>query len=311
VTTFGADPTLLANDSDPDGDAPTVDTYYAPACTSCTSLIVYDDGTFEYTPGSDFNGVDTFDYQVIDGDGNTDIATVTITVNAVNDPPVGVEDMFEIVGDRTHTTDINGTTLDVLANDTDVDGDALETVQVDAVPVNGTVVLNTDGTFEYTPNSGFVGYDTFSYTLTDNTVVVPVGPVLVTLDVDASITGGTGSTGDTGLTGGGTVDTGCVPQTFFVDADGDGFGDDESTFEACELLEGLTDVGGDCDDSRATVYPGAEEVVGDGIDQDCDGLDATVSGGGSEGCGCSSGATPATLLWTVGLLGLALRRRRG
>ncbi len=58
--------------------------------------------------------------------------------------------------------------------------------------------------------------------------------------------------------------------TFYVDSDGDGFGDDASTVIACELGDGLAEVGGDCDDTEAAAFPGATEVC-DGVDNDCDG----------------------------------------
>ena len=59
-------------------------------------------------------------------------------------------------------------------------------------------------------------------------------------------------------------------QAFLTDADGDGFGDDDSPVMACELAEGLAEEGGDCDDAEASAYPGAVEAC-DGIDNDCDG----------------------------------------
>jgi hypothetical protein len=111
---------------------------------------------------------------------------------------------------------------------------------------------------------------------------------------------------------------------FYVDVDGDGFGDAANIVRACEQPEGtVVDPGAagqfDCDDTDATAYPGATETEDDGIDQDCDGSDAVSSGGGAggddgKGSGCSSvpsrgGAVP----WLGGLaliLGLRRRRRR-
>ncbi len=127
--------------------------------------------------------------------------------------------------------------------------------------------------------------------------------------------------------------------TFYVDADGDGFGDEP--VQACTLPPGASEVDGDCDDEDSTAYPGAPEIAGDGIDQDCDGDDLepepeeeTVEdtgaptpdpqpsddpvGQGDDGaapadCGCatSPSSSPVGGLALVLAAGLWLRRRRG
>lgn len=76
---------VLANDTDPDGDTLSVSSATDPAHGSTT---VNGDNTITYTPDANWNGIDTFDYTISDGNGGTDTATVTITVNAVNDAPV-------------------------------------------------------------------------------------------------------------------------------------------------------------------------------------------------------------------------------
>ena len=68
-----------------------------------------------YTPDPNFNGTDTFTYQVCDDDGNCDTATVTVTVNDVNDPPVANDDSAT-------TDEDTPVTIDILDNDTDIDG---------------------------------------------------------------------------------------------------------------------------------------------------------------------------------------------
>ena len=75
----------------------------------------------------------------------------------------------------------------------------------------------------------------------------------------------------------GSIDEG-VRLTFYRDADGDGFGDPERESESCAPTDGTVEDDTDCDDDDATVYPGAEEVLGDGIDNDCDGS-AKLTGG--------------------------------
>ena len=127
------------------------------------SLTLNTDGSFEYIPNADFNGTDTFTYQANDGVLNSDIATVTITVDPVNDNPVAFNDQYTVNEDETLTIDaVDG----VLENDTDIDGDALTSVFVTGVS-NGSLTLNTDGSFEYTPNADFDGTDTFTYQAND------------------------------------------------------------------------------------------------------------------------------------------------
>ncbi len=148
---------VLANDTDRDGGTLTVDSTTAAANGT---VVVNPDGTITYTPNADFNGEDTFSYTLSDLQGGTDTATVIITVNAINDPPVANDD--------TATTDEdNAAVIEVLANDTDRDGGTL-TVDSTTAAANGTVVVNADGTITYTPNADFNGEDSFSYTLSDS-----------------------------------------------------------------------------------------------------------------------------------------------
>ncbi|WP_299842560.1 Ig-like domain-containing protein [uncultured Roseovarius sp.] len=164
---------VLGNDSDPDGDPLSV-TEASDGANGTTSI--NPDGTITYTPDPDFNGEDTFSYTISDGDGGTDTATVTVTVAPVNDDPEANPDTAS--GDE--DTDI---VIDVLANDTDVDGDPLTVIET-TDGANGTTSINPDGTITYTPDPDFNGVDTFSYTINDGsdgfdtaTVTVTVGPV--------------------------------------------------------------------------------------------------------------------------------------
>lgn len=111
---------------------------------------------------------------------------------------------------------------------------------------------------------------------------------------------------------------------WYTDADGDGWGSDPSVGDACVAPDGAVAQGGDCDDADPGSAPGAEEVAGDGVDQDCSGADlpAADHDTGSHdtgeadppkgsGCGCSTGA-PGTGPWPLlALLPLARRRRTG
>ena len=123
-------------------------------------FVVNADGTYTYTPNAGFTGTDTFSYFLNDGKGGIDTAVVTITVTEAtggNNAPVGNDDS----GTGEKGDDITGS---VLANDTDADGDDL-TAALLSGPTNGSVVLNADGTYTYTPNAGFVGNDSFTYTV--------------------------------------------------------------------------------------------------------------------------------------------------
>ena len=166
---------VLGNDGDPDGNPLTAVVVSGPANGN---LALNADGSFTYTPNTNFFGTDAFTYAANDGRGVSTPATVSITVTPVNDAPVAAAD--------TATTNINTpVTINILANDSDVDHDQLRVAVT--VPGNGSVLLNSDNTITYTPNPGFVGSDSFDYTISDGdsatataTVTVHVQPQPVT-----------------------------------------------------------------------------------------------------------------------------------
>ena len=165
--------TVLGNDSDADGDTLSVTSATDPANGT---VVINPDGTIGYTPDADFTGTDTFTYTISDGNGGTDTATVTVTVTPVNDAPVAVDDTAT-------TAEDTPTTITVLGNDSDVDGDTLSVTSA-SDPANGSVVINPDGTIGYTPDADFTGTDTFTYTISDGnggtdtaTVTITVTPV--------------------------------------------------------------------------------------------------------------------------------------
>ena len=123
------------------------------------------DDYIEYTPDPDFpnpddTGTDSFDYTVSDGNGGTAAGTVTVTITNVNDPPDAVDDP-----DAASPINGRGIVIDVLANDSDPDGDPVTLVDVTAPP-NGTAAI-VGSHIEYTPASGYEGTDTFDYTISD------------------------------------------------------------------------------------------------------------------------------------------------
>ncbi|MCX7561465.1 tandem-95 repeat protein, partial [Sulfitobacter sp. F26204] len=190
---------VLGNDTDPNGDPLTVTEATAPNGT----VTINPDGTLDYTPNPDFNGEDTITYTVEDPDGNPATGTVAVTVAPVNDAPVAEDDSDS-------TPEDTAVTIDVLGNDSDVDGDPL-TVTAATAP-NGTVVINADGTLEYTPDMDFNGEDTITYTIEDPDGLSDTAEVTVTVTPDD---GG----GDAGPVDG--LDTGEVMNPGYTDADGD------------------------------------------------------------------------------------------
>jgi hypothetical protein len=116
-------------------------------------------GRVIYEPASGFGGTDTFGYRANDGQDNSAEATVTVTVQTDNRPPVAADNTFAGFQDT-------GLVIDPRVDDTDPDGDPLRAVVV-TPPASGRVTVNPDGTLTYTPNPGFSGTDTFTYAAVD------------------------------------------------------------------------------------------------------------------------------------------------
>jgi Big-like domain-containing protein/concanavalin A-like lectin/glucanase superfamily protein/cellulase (glycosyl hydrolase family 5) len=154
------DKNVLSNDSDPDGDTLTVTSVADPAKGSATNN---GDGTVTYTPDLGFVGTDSFLYTISDGKGSTDTATITIQVREVttttNNAPNAVDDSATTTKDTAKTTS-------VLSNDNDPDGDTLTVTSV-TNPPHGTATKNAAGTITYMPDAGYVGADTYQYTISD------------------------------------------------------------------------------------------------------------------------------------------------
>nr|VFJ54078.1 MAG: hypothetical protein BECKFW1821B_GA0114236_10177 [Candidatus Kentron sp. FW] len=136
--------------------------------------VTFSGSSVTYTPSGDYNGTDSFTYTATNSDADVVTATVTVTVAPVNDAPVAVADSIELA-------DPTPITIDVLANDVDVDGDTLTTQSITPSPdANGTAVIGLDGRITYTPNPGFTGTDTFSYTIGDGALTAQ-GSLTVTV----------------------------------------------------------------------------------------------------------------------------------
>ena len=144
------------------------------------------DGSFSYMPNLNFNGTDSFTYTADDGSpvgSSSNVATVTITVNSVNDPPVALDDPgYSVAEDQLLTV---SAATGVLANDSDpVEGDPLTSVLASG-PTSGTLSLGADGSFSYTPGLNFNGTASFTYQARDPglalsnvvTVTITVNPI--------------------------------------------------------------------------------------------------------------------------------------
>ncbi len=152
-----AAPGVLANDIDVDGDILTailVDT------VQHGTLTLNSDGSFTYTPTAYFNGTDSFTYKAKDAELESDLAVVTITVTPVNDWPIANDDYYETV---TGVPLVKDAAEGILANDVLLDPDEHVSILILEGPQHGTLVMNNDGSFTYTPDAGFMGTDTFRY----------------------------------------------------------------------------------------------------------------------------------------------------
>jgi hypothetical protein len=174
-----AAPGVLGNDTDADNDPITVDSYDSTSSAG-GSVTMLTDGSFDYTPPSGFTGDDTFTYVATDGTDTSNAATVTITVSAVggNNPPVANDDAYSTDQD----TPLSVAAPGVLGNDTDADNDPITVDSYDsASSAGGSVAMLTDGSFDYTPPSGFTGDDTFTYVATDGTDTSNAATVTITV----------------------------------------------------------------------------------------------------------------------------------
>ena len=139
-----------------------------------------------YSPITNFHGTDSFTFKVNDGEVDSKTATITITVEPVNDQPKASDDTLKTQEDAPVAT------IDVLANDTDVDGDKLVVVNA-TQGKNGSVRIGADSTLVYTPARNFSGTDTFTYTLSDGkggTGTAAVGVTVEPVNDAPSITSG-------------------------------------------------------------------------------------------------------------------------
>ncbi|MCZ6398898.1 tandem-95 repeat protein, partial [Vibrio alginolyticus] len=172
---------VLANDSDIEGDDLIITSASVPEEQGIVEII---DGKLVFTPAENFNGNATISYTITDGELE-DEAQVSVTVNSVNDAPIASND-------TTITEEDSSVTVDVLPNDTDIDGDTLSIQSASVPETQGTVEI-VDGKLVFTPAENFNGDAEITYTITDGSltdqakVAVTVNPVndAPTIKVDA------------------------------------------------------------------------------------------------------------------------------
>ncbi|MDA0658163.1 MAG: Ig-like domain-containing protein [Planctomycetota bacterium] len=175
VLTVAAVNGVLKNDTDADAQMLTASVVTDP---QNGTVALSADRSFVYTPAGTFVGTDTFTYRANDGTLNSNVATVTVNVTAVNSAPVGVADTYSATEDTTLTVNAaNG----VLKNDTDADGQTLTATLV-VEPQQGTVTLNADGSFSYTPTANYTGADSFTYRASDGAASSGVTSVAITVN---------------------------------------------------------------------------------------------------------------------------------
>src|SRR5688572_14619146 len=169
---------VLANDSGGNAESYTAVLVAPPANGA---LVLAGDGGFFYTPNAGFTGTDSFTYQVDDDETTSNVATVRITVSSSNVPPVAVDDAYSAAEEtQLDVSAGNG----VLANDTDAEPGSLTAVLVDG-PDDGSLTLNADGSFRYTPEDDFTGNDEFQYRARDGDGALSAAAT-VEIDVDAT-----------------------------------------------------------------------------------------------------------------------------
>ncbi|MCZ0758498.1 tandem-95 repeat protein [Vibrio diabolicus] len=249
---------VLANDSDIEGDDLSIT---SASVSEEQGIVEIVDGKLVFTPAENFNGNATISYTISDGELE-DEAQVSVTVNSVNDAPIALND-------ATITEEDTSVTIDVLPNDTDIDGDALS-IESASVPSDQGQVEIIDGKLVFTPTENFNGDAEITYTVTDGaltdeaTVKVTVNAVNDTPVVESSIADQTLAEDFTPY----TIDL----NTAFSDVDGD------LTFS----VSGNSNVNVSIENGIATISPtadwnGSEELMFTAIDPSGESASQTVN----------------------------------
>ena len=198
---------VLSNDTDPDGERLRVASVTAPENGTATVV----SGGVRYEPDLNWYGDDRFTYTAMDPGGLSSTATVRVTVTPANDPP-------EAVDDEAETAEDVAVVVDVLANDTDVDGDPLTVVSAGPAGHGATAV--TGNRVRYEPDLNWYGTDRFSYTIADPGGLTATATVTLTVLPVNDAPEAVGVIPDRTLEeGGGAAEVDLTP--YFTDVDGD------------------------------------------------------------------------------------------
>ena len=175
-------PGVLGNDSDPNNDPITVADPRTNAATSHGTVTLNANGSFTYSPAAGYSGSDSFTYQATDGSLTSNTATVTITVTpgGGNQAPSAVNDAYSTAQDTPLSISAPG----VLGNDSDPNNDPITVADPRTnapTSQNGTVTLNSNGSFTYSPAAGYSGADSFTYQATDGSLSSNTATVTITV----------------------------------------------------------------------------------------------------------------------------------
>lgn len=167
---------VLNNDSDPDGDVSELSVIDFSVSSPDVTVVNNGDGTLSITAMAGSVGLNTVNYTISDADGATAQATVSVTVTDPNSAPVAVQDAFFTYPNQPRT-------FNVLANDSDPDGDVLTVVSVNTDGLIGEVIdITADGTMTYVPPADWCGETSFTYTITDGTQQATATVLITVLD---------------------------------------------------------------------------------------------------------------------------------
>jgi hypothetical protein len=205
---------------------------------------------FSWTPGYDQTGVYPVSFTATDSWGEHDTEYVTITVSSGNHQPTA--DDLSVITDK----DVS---INITLGATDLDGDSL-VFYVLTQPSHGSLT-GSPPYLSYTPAPGYYGADNFTFKANDGQADSNTATVNISIN--------------------------CTLNTYYIDADGDGYGDNNSVIQDCSLPSGYVTDNTDCNDSLADIHPGAAEVC-DGVNNDCDpatadGSDETWLGNACDG----------------------------
>jgi VCBS repeat-containing protein len=177
---------VLVNDTDPDGNALTVSAYDQQ--TERGGIVIMQaNGSFTYIPPTDFYGEDRFSYTASDTTGKRSTASVVLTVNPVaevedptNRPLVLHDDFYVMDEDGVLSPSASAGVIGV--NNRDADGNLVTVIAYDAVTAHGSVVMNPDGSFSFTPDADYNGRDSFTYTIGNGHGATASATVTVTVN---------------------------------------------------------------------------------------------------------------------------------